>query len=64
MLSAGATDGSDTSGFGTCAPVVEYSAKVQTRAAAELALLPEGSAVAEMLSDYAVMRDQARGRIR
>jgi len=60
LLTACATVGSETGGFGTCAPVVEYSREFQARAAEELALLPEGSAVAEMLSDYAVMRDQAR----
>ena len=43
-----------------CPPVVEYSAELQARAAAEVEVLPEGSAVAELLSDYAVMRDQAR----
>ena len=43
-----------------CPPVVEYSRKFQARAVEELALLPDGSAVAEMLADYAVMRDQAR----
>lgn len=43
-----------------CPPVVEYSRDVKARAAEELALLPEGSATAEMLSDYAVMREQAR----
>ncbi len=31
--------------------------------AEELTQLPEGFAVAEMLSDYAVIREQARGRI-
>jgi hypothetical protein len=40
--------------------VVEYSRAFQDQAAEELALLPEGSAIAEMLSDYAVMRAQAR----
>lgn len=40
-------------------PVVEYSREFQTRATAELDLLPEGSAIAEMLADYSVMRDQA-----
>jgi hypothetical protein len=39
---------------------VEYSREFQVRAAEELALLPEGSAIAEMLADYAVMREQAR----
>ncbi len=43
-----------------CQPVVEYSREFQARAADELDLLPEGSAIAEMLSDYSVMRDQAR----
>jgi hypothetical protein len=40
---------------------VEYSRAFQAQAAGELDLLPEGSAVVEMLSDYAVMREQARG---
>ncbi|GEQ99323.1 hypothetical protein JCM17844_29600 [Iodidimonas gelatinilytica] len=43
-----------------CLPVVEYSRDFQARAADELHLLPEGSAIAEMLADYSVMRDQAR----
>ena len=40
--------------------MVEYSREFQARAAEELALLPEGSAIEEMLADYAVMREQAR----
>ena len=40
--------------------MVEYGRQFQVRAAEEVALLPERSAVIEMLSDYAVMRDQAR----
>lgn len=59
-LSGCATVSSDGSGPGACPPVVEYSREFQAWAAEELALLPEGSAVAEMLADYAVMRDQAR----
>jgi len=51
---------SETGGFGMCAPVVEYSREFQTRAAQELRSLPDGSAIGEMLSDYAVMRVQAR----
>ncbi|MAS43304.1 MAG: hypothetical protein CML46_00695 [Rhodobacteraceae bacterium] len=43
-----------------CRPVVEYSREFQARAAEELALLPERSVIAEMLADYAVMREQAR----
>ncbi|MGB3642998.1 MAG: hypothetical protein WBA15_00835 [Mesorhizobium sp.] len=44
----------------TCPPVVEYGRELQARAAEELAGLPEGSMIVEMLSDYSVMRDQAR----
>lgn len=61
-LSGCATVGSDGSGPGACPPVVEYSREFQARAAEELELLPEGSAIAEMMSDYAVMREQARVR--
>lgn len=43
-----------------CPPVVEYSLEFQARAADEVMRLQEPSAVTEMLSDYAVMRDQAR----
>jgi hypothetical protein len=46
--------------LGVCPPVVEYSREFQARAAEELALLPAASATVEMLSDYAVMREQAR----
>ncbi len=60
LLSACATVGSDGAGPGVCPPVFEYSREFQARAAEELALLPEGSTIAEMLSDYAVMREQAR----
>ncbi|ARJ70406.1 hypothetical protein B0A89_12960 [Paracoccus contaminans] len=61
LLSGCATVGSEQRIMALCPPVVEYSQELQTRAADELALLPERSAVAEMLSDYAVMREQARG---
>lgn len=59
-LTACATAGSEPRVVAICPPVVDYSREVQARAADELALLPEHSAIAEMLSDYAVMRDQAR----
>jgi hypothetical protein len=39
---------------------VEYSRELQARAAEELALLPDGSAIVEMMGNYAVIRDQAR----
>ncbi|WP_210268946.1 hypothetical protein [Brucella intermedia] len=59
-LTACATVASDPDVATVCPPVVEYSREFQARAADELDLLPEGSATAEMLADYSVMRDQAR----
>lgn len=44
----------------TCPPAVDYSPEFQARAADELALLPEESAIIAMLADYSVMREQAR----
>ncbi|MCL1629890.1 hypothetical protein M3N55_14230 [Roseibaca sp. V10] len=43
-----------------CPPVVEYSRAEQTKVAAELGALPEGSMIANWLADYTVLRDQAR----
>lgn len=43
-----------------CPPVVQYGREAQARAAEELNSLPDGSVIAEMLSDYAVLRDQTR----
>lgn len=60
LLTACATAGSEPRVVAVCPSVVEYSREFQARAADELDLLPEGSAIAEMLGDYAVMRDQAR----
>jgi hypothetical protein len=40
--------------------VVDYSAADQDVAAAEIEALPEGAVAIRMLSDYAVLRDQAR----
>jgi hypothetical protein len=59
-LTGCATAGFDAGGVKTCPPVVEYSREFQARAAEELAMLPDGSAVVEMMGDYAVMREQAR----
>jgi len=39
---------------------VEYSREFHARAAEEIEVLPEGAAIAKMLSDYAVIREQAR----
>ena len=55
-----ATGASDVSGHGGCPPVVEYSEEFQAQAAEELARLPEDAALVGMISDYAVMREQAR----
>jgi hypothetical protein len=43
-----------------CPPVVEDSTVDQVRAADEVEALPEGAVIVRMLSDYAVLRDQAR----
>ncbi len=52
--------GSSERTVGACPPVVEYDDGFQARAVEEVKALPEGSAVVEMLSDYADMREQAR----
>ena len=54
-----ATAGSEANDLAAGPPVVGYSREFQARAAEELALLPDASVLAEMLSDYAVMREQA-----
>jgi len=59
-LTGCAAAGFETGGVGACPPIVEYSRELQAQAAVELALLPDGSAVVEMMGDYAVMRGQAR----
>ncbi len=43
-----------------CPPVVDYTAADQARAADEVEALPEGTVIAQMLGDYAVLRDQVR----
>lgn len=47
-------------GQAPCPPVVDYSPVEQARAADELDALPDGAMVVRMLSDYTVLRDQAR----
>ena len=59
-LTGCATASFKAGGVAACPPVVKYSREFQARAAEELALLPNGSAVIEMMSDYVVMRDQSR----
>ena len=58
LLSGCATANSDAQAV--CPPAVQYSITDQTRAAVEVEALPEGAMVVRMLSDYAVLRDQAR----
>jgi len=43
-----------------CPPVVEYGRTEQARVAEEVAALPEGAVIVSWLTDYAVLRDQAR----
>ena len=57
-LTGCATVGSDTRA--PCPPVVDYTAADQARAAAEVEALPEAAVIIRMLSDYTVLRDQAR----
>jgi len=60
LLAGCGTAGSDRPPAAACPPVVGYDAELQERAAAKVEALAEGSAVTELLSDYAVMREQAR----
>ena len=54
LLGGCGTAGSDRAGSMACPPVVD-SRRVQARAAAEVDAMPDGSAMADLLSDYAVM---------
>ena len=57
-LTGCAMSGSDVGA--PCPTVVEYTNADQARAADEIEALPDGALVVRMLSDYAVLRDQAR----
>ncbi len=59
-LTGCATVGSEHSGTAVCPPVIECGREFQARAAEELARLPDGSAVVQMMGDYAVLRDQTK----
>lgn len=61
-LTGCATAGFEAGGEAACPPVVEYSREFQARAAEELAVLPDGSAISEMLADYTSIREQIRVR--
>ena len=60
LPSACGEGGSERATVAVCPPVVAYSAELQAQVASEVELLTDGSALANLLSDYAVMRDQAR----
>lgn len=60
MLSLGACARGGFDGGAPCPPVVDYTTAEQARAADEVEALPEGAVIVRMLSDYAVLRDQAR----
>lgn len=63
LLSGCATVRSEDGRLATCPPVVEYGREFRAQAAGELALLPEGSAITQMIADDYVMREQARACI-
>jgi len=58
MEKPSATAGNTTSA--ACPPIRGYSEEFRKRAVAEMDLLPNHSAVEEMLGDYAVLRQQIR----
>ena len=60
LLAACVTARSERPAGVVCPPVPIYSEPFLKRAADELERLPAGSAIEQMLSDYQVMRDQAR----
>jgi hypothetical protein len=60
LLSGYATVGSEPGVVPICPPLVEYGRDLQAWDAAELALLAKKSAIAEMLSDHAVLREQVK----
>lgn len=64
LLSGCATGASEPRVATVCPPVVEHIREFQALAAEELGLLPDGSAISEMLSDFAVTQERARGYIR
>ena len=57
-LTGCATEGFEANSLAACPLVMEYSREFQVRAAEELAMLPDGSAVVEMMGDYSVLRKQ------
>lgn len=60
MLLVGCETVSSRPTLTVCLPVQEYSAEFQAQAADELMALPPESHLAQMITDYGRMRDQAR----
>lgn len=60
LLAACATTSSEVRSARACPILLDYSQEFRERAAAEIPLLPDDSAIVEMLSDYSVMRGQVR----
>jgi hypothetical protein len=60
LLSACAMGSSEGPPATVCPPVVAYDQAFLDRAADELGMLPTGSAIEQMLADYAVTRAQLR----
>ncbi|MDE0242518.1 MAG: hypothetical protein OXQ84_20380 [bacterium] len=60
LLTACAATSSEVRSVRECPSLISYSAEIRERAADEIALLPEDSAIIRLLSDYTVMRDQTR----
>ena len=58
FLAGCATVASST--IGSCPPVSEYPQETLNRAVDELDLLPDGSVIETLLSDYTVLREQVR----
>lgn len=54
------TAGLEAGGVEACPQVLEYSRELQARAAEELTMLSNGSAIVGMMGDYAVIREEAR----
>lgn len=59
-LAGCAAGSSDRPAVALCPPVTPYDAAFLARAADEVDALPDGSALAAMIADYGVMREQAR----
>lgn len=58
LLSAYAMGGSEARA--PCPPIVEYTTADRVRAADGVEVLADGAVIVRMLSDYTVLRDQAR----